>query len=154
MVVSNASPPGSQRGDVTRPSPLRDQQYRELLQFRIALRRFLRWSDGQAVAAGLTAQQHQLLLAVRGHEGSSHPTVGDVAESLLLKPHSVVELVDRTEAAGFVRRIVDGDDRRVVRVSLTRRGQQVLEKLSATHLDELARLAPIVGRLARGLDDG
>ena len=133
--------------------PLEDEQYRELLSFRVALRRFLRWSDAQAVAAGLTAQQHQLLLAIRGHDGQTAPTVGEVAESLLLKHHSVVELVDRTEAAGFVKRVIDGDDRRVVRLSLTRSGNRVLEHLSANHLEELARLAPIVGRLARGLDD-
>jgi DNA-binding MarR family transcriptional regulator len=134
--------------------PVDDEQYRELLSFRVALRRFLRWSDAQAVAAGLTAQQHQLLLAIRGHNGSSAPTVGDVAESLLLKHHSVVELLDRTEAAGFVKRVVDADDRRIVRLSLTRSGHRVLERLSANHLEELARLAPIVGRLARGLDQG
>lgn len=133
--------------------PLEDEQYRELLSFRVALRRFLRWSDAQAVAAGLTAQQHQLLLAIRGHDGRAAPTVGEVAESLLLKHHSVVELVDRTETAGFVKRVVDADDRRVVRLSLTRGGNKVLEHLSANHLEELARLAPIVGRLARGLDD-
>jgi DNA-binding MarR family transcriptional regulator len=133
--------------------PLEDEQYRELLRFRVALRRFLRWSDGQAVEAGLTAQQHQLLLAIRGHDGPSTPTIGEVADSLLLKHHSVVELVDRAEQGGFVKRVVDGDDRRVVRLSLTRSGHRVLEWLSATHLEELARLAPIVGRLARGLDD-
>jgi DNA-binding MarR family transcriptional regulator len=133
--------------------PLEDEQYRELLRFRVALRRFLRWSDAQAVAAGLTAQQHQLLLAIRGHEGSSAPTIGEVAESLLLKHHSVVELVDRTEQAGFAKRLVDGDDRRVVHLSLTRNGHRVLDALSATHLEELARLAPIVGRLTRGLGD-
>ena len=133
--------------------PLEDEQYRELLRFRVALRRFLRWSDAQAVAAGLTAQQHQLLLAIRGHEGTAAPTIGEVAESLLLKHHSVVELVDRTEQAGFVKRIVDGDDRRVVHLSLTRSGHRVLDVLSATHLEELARLAPIVGRLTRGLGD-
>jgi DNA-binding MarR family transcriptional regulator len=134
--------------------PLDDDQYRELLRFRVALRRFLRWSDGQAVAAGLTAQQHQLLLAIRGHDGPMAPTVGELADHLLLKHHSVVELVDRTEAAGYVKRVVDGDDRRVVRLSLTRSGRRVLDHLSANHLEELARLAPIVGRLARGLDEG
>lgn len=133
--------------------PLDDEQYRELLTFRVALRRFLRWSDAQAVAAGLTAQQHQLLLAIRGHDGPSAPTIGELAEYLLLKHHTVVELIDRAEAAGFTTRIVDADDRRVVRLSLTRSGNRILERLSANHLEELARLAPIVGRLARGLGD-
>ncbi len=131
---------------------LGDAQYEELLAFRTALRRFLHWSDQQAAAAGLTAQQHQLLLAVRGHAGLSAPTIGDVAEALLLRHHSVVELVDRAERAGLVRRLVDDDDRRVVRLRLTPRGRRILERLSAAHLEELARLARPVERLARGFD--
>ncbi len=133
------------------PAHLDDQQYRDLLRFRTALRRFLHWSEQQAAAAGLTAQQHQLLLAIRGHEGAAPPTVGDVADSMLLKHHSLVELVDRAEQAGFVTRTVDTDDRRIVRLEVTGSGLRVLEKLSAAHLQELARLAPAIERVARGL---
>jgi DNA-binding MarR family transcriptional regulator len=134
---------------------LGDDQYVELLEFRTALRRFLHWSEQQAREAGLTAQQHQLLLAIRGHtvgDELTAPTVGEVADSLLLRHHSTVELVDRAEQAALVRRSVDPADRRVVRVSLTAKGQRVLDRLSAAHLDELKRLAPTVARLARGLD--
>jgi DNA-binding MarR family transcriptional regulator len=131
---------------------LPDRQYEELLAFRTALRRFLRWSDSQAAAAGLTGQQHQLLLAIRGNPGSGAPSIGDVADQLLLRHHSAVELVDRATDAGLVRRIADADDRRVVRLALTEKGQQVLARLSAAHVEELARLAPIVQRLATGLD--
>jgi DNA-binding MarR family transcriptional regulator len=133
---------------------LDDQQYRDLLRFRTALRRFLHWSDQQAVAAGLTAQQHQLLLAIRGHEGGTAPTVGEVADYLLLKHHSLVELVDRAEDGGFVTRAIDVDDRRVVRLHLTPSGLRVLDKLTAAHLQELSRLAPTIERVARGLDGG
>ena len=80
---------------------LTDDDFAELLRFRDALRRFLRWSEDQARAAGLTPAQHQLLLAVRGHDGD--PTIGDVAEHLLLRHHSAVELVDRAERAGLLR---------------------------------------------------
>ncbi len=130
---------------------LDDQQYRDLLRFRTALRRFLNWSDQQAMSAGLTAQQHQLLLAIRGHDGPSAPTIGEVADYLLLKHHSLVELVDRAEQAGFVTRAADENDRRIVRLELTRSGLRVLAKLSAAHLQELARLAPTIERVARGL---
>ncbi len=130
---------------------LPDEQYQELLAFRTALRRFLRWSEQQAAAAGVTGQQHQLLLAIRGHDGPGAPTVGDVAEHLLLRHHSVVELVDRAADAGLVRRLGDADDGRLVRLELTARGRDLLERLSAAHLEELARLAPIVQRLASGL---
>lgn len=132
-------------------SRLDDQQYRDLLRFRTALRRFLYWSDEQASAAGLTAQQHQLLLAIRGHDGDARPTMTEVAEHLLLKHHSVVELVDRAERGGYVVRAVDKDDRRIVRLALTPSGRRVLERLSAAHLQELTRLAPVIERVARGL---
>jgi DNA-binding MarR family transcriptional regulator len=131
---------------------LTDDQYLELLAFRTGLRRFLRWSEEQAAAAGLTGQQHQLLLAIRGHPGSSAPTIGDVADHLLLRHHSVVELVDRAEQAGLVQRLSDWDDRRIVRLVLTTKGRRLLDQLSAAHIEELARLGPIVQRLVRGLE--
>lgn len=129
---------------------LSDADYQRLLLFRTALRRFLRWSETQAEAAGVTPAQHQLLLAVRGHAGPGEPTIGDVAESLLLRHHSAVELVDRAEAAKLVRRVHDPDDRRVVRLRLTPGGRRVLARLSAANLEELGRLGPRI----RGLYDG
>ena len=119
-----------------------DADYAYLLELRIGLRRFLHWSEQQAKAAGLTASQHQLLLAIRGHRGSRAPAIGDVAEQLLLRHHSAVELVDRAESAGLVQRSVDPDNHRVVRLALTRKGDERLARLAAQHLDELAQLAP------------
>jgi DNA-binding MarR family transcriptional regulator len=133
------------------PVRLGDGEYRELLAFRTGLRRFLRWSDEQAAAAGLTGQQHQLLLAVRGHDGTAGPTIGDVADHLMLRHHSAVELVDRADQAGLVQRSIDGDDRRVVRLELTAKGRRILDRLTTAHLEELARLAPVIARLADGL---
>ena len=115
--------------------------YEQLLRFRTALRRFLRWSEAEATAAGLTPAQHQLLLAIRGHAGSAEPTIGDVAATLLLRHHSAVGLVDRAEAAGLVRRHVDRDDARVVRLALTAAGSRRLASLTDAHLDELAVLS-------------
>jgi DNA-binding MarR family transcriptional regulator len=123
---------------------LDDEQYGQLLGFRSALRQFLRWSEDQAAKAGLTPQQHQLLLAIRGHGSSTPPSVGDVAGYLLLRHHSAVELVDRAERAGLVTRHEDRADRRLVRLGLTAKGRRVLERLSAAHLEELRRLAPMV----------
>jgi DNA-binding MarR family transcriptional regulator len=121
---------------------LTDADYRRLLEFRDGLRRLLRWSEREAAAVGLTSAQHQLLLAIRGHVGGGCPSIGEVAEHLLLRHHSAVELVDRAEAAGLVTRIADAQDQRVVRLTLTRRGRTRLEQLSASHLEELRRLAP------------
>jgi DNA-binding MarR family transcriptional regulator len=117
-----------------------DADYERLLEFRIGLRRFLRWSEEEAEAAGLTPMQHQLLLAIRGHGDDRGPTIGEVADMLLVRHHSAVGLVDRAEASGFVRRRADSEDQRVVRLSLTSLGSRRLGQLSARHLEELARL--------------
>ncbi len=133
------------------PDPLSDQDYAQLLAFRDGLRRFLRWSEGRAADAGLTPAQHQLLLAVRGHDGD--PTVGDLADHLLLRHHSVVGLVDRAEQAGLVRRLTDVHDQRVVRLRLSPEGRQRLASLSAQHLEELQRLRPHIEPIWAGLGD-
>jgi DNA-binding MarR family transcriptional regulator len=116
-----------------------DSDYQRLLAFRDQLRRFLHWSEQQAVDAGITPAQYQLLLAVRGHVGGA-PTIRDVAEHLLLRHHSVVGLIDRAELAGLVERRTDSGNHRVVRLHLTRRGTRRLATLAAAHLDELKRL--------------
>ena len=126
---------------------LTQRDFERLLEFRVTLRRFQRWSEDQAQAAGLTHVQHQLLVAIKGHPGSRPPTVGELAGYLLLRPHSAVELVDRAEAAGLVQRIPDVDDRRVVRVRLTRAGDRVLQQLTPAHLDRLHELAVVLDEL-------
>lgn len=124
---------------------LRDSDYQRLLQFRTGLRRFLHWSEEQAREAGVTPAHHQLMLAVRGHPDPGGPSIGELADYLTLRHHSAVGLVDRAEAAGLVRRVPDAQHPRTVRVTLTPSGSERLERLSAVHLDELARLAPVIG---------
>jgi DNA-binding MarR family transcriptional regulator len=131
-------------------SGVRDEDYRRLLGFRTGLRRFLRWSEREAEAAGLTPAQHQLLLAVRGHSDPAGPTIGELAEYLVLRHHSVVELIDRAAKAGLVERVGDEEDHRVVRLRLTGQGGQAIERLSRLHLEELRRLAPLLGSLEAG----
>jgi DNA-binding MarR family transcriptional regulator len=134
---------------------LDDADYARLLEIRTGLRRFLRWSEQQAAAAGLTPAQHQLLLAIRGHRGPDGlqraPTIGDVAEHLLLRHHSAVELVDRAAAAGLVERRPDPSDQRQVLLVLTPAGAQRLEHLSALHVEEMSRLGAALRPLTDGL---
>jgi DNA-binding MarR family transcriptional regulator len=85
--------------------------------------------------------QHQLLLAIRGHPDRRGPTIGQVADYLLLRHHSAGGLIERADAAGLVRRIRDDSDHRVFRLQLTVTGSRRLESLTAAHLDELDRLA-------------
>lgn len=123
-----------------------DEDYASLLEFRDSLRRFLHWSEQQAEAVGLTPAQHQLLLVVRATPDPG-PTIGDVAEHLLLRHHSAVGLVDRSVAAGLVQRVPDPSDQRAVRLKLTRAGTARIKKLAEVHLEELRRLEPMVSRL-------
>ncbi len=130
---------------------LTDADYEDLLALRTGLRRFLRWSEQQAEAAGLTPAQHQLLLAIRGHADRRGPTIGEVADYLLLRHHSAVGLVDRAEEAGLVTRSRDAEDQRVVRLQLTAEGEERLEALSGPHMEELHRLALKLPSAWRGL---
>jgi DNA-binding MarR family transcriptional regulator len=120
------------------PAGLSDGDFERLLAFRDGLRRFLRWSGDQAKAVGLTSAQHQVLLAVRGHGGQ--PSIGDIAQHLLLRHHSAVELVDRAVRAGLLARVADAEDQRVVRLRLTKMGEKKVESLAVAHLEELSRL--------------
>ncbi|MCZ7528668.1 MAG: MarR family transcriptional regulator [Acidimicrobiia bacterium] len=118
----------------------REGDFRRLLAFRDGLRRFQHWSEEQARAVGLTGAQHQLLLAIRGH--GEAPSIRDIADHLLLRHHSVVELIDRAVIAGLVERVHDEEDQRVVRLHLTSTGNQRVEALAEAHLEELSRLRP------------
>jgi DNA-binding MarR family transcriptional regulator len=134
------------------PGTVSDDDYQRLLRFRTGLRRFERWSEQQAEAAGLTGAQHQLLLAVRGHPDRRGPSIGELSEYLMLRHHSVVELIDRAVAAGLVRRSPDPTDRRLVRLRPTPHGNAVLRRLTRAHLAELARLALVYEGLWEGLE--
>ena len=128
------------------PRPTR-RDFERLLEFRVALRRFQRWSEDQAQAEGITHVQHQLLVAIKGHPGDLPPTIGELAGYLLLRPHSTVELVDRAVAAGLVERARDPHDGRVVRVGLTEAGDRILQQLTPAHLARLNELAIVLDDL-------
>jgi DNA-binding MarR family transcriptional regulator len=121
-----------------RADAVTDSDYRALARFRYGLRVFMRFSEDAARAAGITPNQHQLLLAVRGFP-TGDPAITDVAEWLQLRHHSTVELVDRAVEAGLIERYNDPDDGRRQRLVLTNRGARVLASLSAAHAEELRR---------------
>lgn len=133
---------------------LGDADYERLLEFRTAIRHFLRWSESQAAREGIAPTQHQLLLAIRGHRDHDlGPTIGEAANHLQLKPNSAVELVDRAANAGLVERDGDPNDQRVVRLRLTAKGAAKLEAISRATLAELAEIGPhlrVVDRLSKG----
>ena len=127
-------------------------QYETLAAFRYALRRFLHFSEAAAENAGLTPQQHQALLAIKGFPGRDRITIGELAERLQVRHHSAVGLVDRLVSERLIARQESTEDRRQVYVRLSPRGEKVLEKLSASHREQLRRVGPELGELLRRLE--
>lgn len=121
-----------------------DAQYQRLLAFRTRLRKFDQWSRQAAEVHGLTHTQHQLLLAIRGSDRPEGPTIGDVAEALMVKHHTATGLVDRTQELELVERVRGNEDSRRVHLRLTENGHRVLRELTAVHLEELRRLGPML----------
>lgn len=126
---------------------LSDEDYRSLAEFRYLVRQFLAFSEDAARDAGLAAKQHQALLAIKGFGGCL--TVGELAEKLIIQPHSAVGLVDRLVNAELVRRRPRKEDRRQVELTLTVMGEKTLASLSKTHRDELRRLMPLFRQTLR-----
>jgi DNA-binding MarR family transcriptional regulator len=133
-----------------RSAQLHDRDYAMLAEFRHALRQFLAFSEAEAAACGLTPQQHQVLLAIRGAEAGT-VTIGLLAQRLMLKPHSASGLVDRLETLGLLQRSHSAEDRRQQILVITPRGEDLLAQLSATHREELVRIRPVFAALMERL---
>jgi DNA-binding MarR family transcriptional regulator len=119
-----------------------DTEYEALANLRYTLRKFMDFSASAALEEGLPSQQHQALLAIRGHR-SAHPmTVGLLAERLLIAPHTATELVGRLVNAGYVMRRADPADKRRQTLELAPKAEDVLRRLSAIHLAEIREMAP------------
>jgi DNA-binding MarR family transcriptional regulator len=121
-----------------RAAPLDLQDYQRLAAFRLALRRFTALTEANARKVGLTPQQHQALLSIKGgFPDRDRITIGDLAEHLLLKNHSAVELVARLAKTGLVVRAPDAADRRRVCLFVTPKGEALLGQVSSESLVEL-----------------
>ena len=125
---------------------LATRDYAQLAAFRHTLRKFLRFSEMAAADVGLTSQHYQAMLVVRGCPEDLRITINDLAQQLLIKHNSAVELVDRLAEEDLVLREASPVDRRKVQLRLTGRGRQVLAKLAAMHRRELQRIGPVLRR--------
>ncbi|TQN43570.1 DNA-binding MarR family transcriptional regulator [Blastococcus colisei] len=125
-------------------APLTKADFEALARFRFGIRRYLRFSEEIVRRHGLTPQQYQLLLALKGFPGRDWATVGELADRLQLRHHSVVELVNRAQSQELVERAAHPDDARSVRVLLTAEGERVLGRLGALHRNELQRLDTVL----------
>lgn len=128
---------------------LSDAQYRQLADFRHTLRRFLRFSEAAAEDAGLSGRQYHALLALRAATAAQPASIGYVAKCLLIKHNSAVELIDRLVKQRLVERRESSEDRRKVELSVTRKGQRLLDRLVDVHRQELGRLAAHLALLSQ-----
>ncbi|MBV9280612.1 MAG: MarR family transcriptional regulator [Chloroflexi bacterium] len=128
------------RGGSRRGGRFSDSDYRDQADFRCALRQFLHFSEEQARAAGITPQQHLLLLIVRGHRGYPRVSIGEIADALQIRHHGASLLVDRSVRRGLLRRQEDPGDRRRVLVSLSEEGQRLLDRITLENRRQLSAL--------------
>lgn len=119
------------------PGEITTAEYRALAELRYRIRKFVGEGDAVARAAGLEPQQYLLLLAIRGLPDNVEATIRALADRLALKHHSAVELIDRLESHGYVRRSRSRDDRRRVLVTLLPRGEKLLEQVAQDRIGEL-----------------
>jgi DNA-binding MarR family transcriptional regulator len=121
--------------------PLTKAEFEALARFRFGIRQYLRFSEEVVRRHGVTPQHYQVLLALKGFPGREWATVGELADKLQLRHHSVVELINRAQKQELVQRAAHPTDWRAVRVELLPEGQRVLERLSELHRDQLRRMS-------------
>jgi DNA-binding MarR family transcriptional regulator len=139
-MAHDVSGPGVTQTRLTTP------QFAAIAAFRCELRRFLAFSEQAAAEVGLPAQQHQALLAIMGQAEKGPPSIGALAELLLVAPHTAAELVARMVEAGLVVKTPCANDRRRTELTLTSRARTLLDRLTPAHLEELKTLEPALAR--------
>jgi DNA-binding MarR family transcriptional regulator len=127
---------------------------RELSEFRFQLRQFLSFSEVSSERHGIQAQQYQLLQVVAAAPPGQPASVSYLADRMVLRHNSTVELVDRAERAGLVRRHTDERDLRRSIIKLTPTGEQLLRAMVAEHIQELERLSDRIIQSLRSVGQG
>ncbi len=139
----------SHAGAKRKKTGLTKANYEALAEFRYALRKFLAFSEEAASTAGLSPQQHQALLAIKGAPGIDWLSISQIADRLLIRHHTAVELVDRLAGLGLVARKADPSDGRRIQVSVTKDGETALRELSSIHIEELKNIRPTLRKLLK-----
>lgn len=130
---------------------LTDADYARLSDFRLALRKYLNFSQQAAEAAGLSPQQHQALLTIRGSIDAKI-TIAYLAERLCIRHNTAVELSKRLETAKLIRRRPSPDDGRAILLSLTAAGSRKIKELTHTHRAELRQFRPEISAILDNLE--
>jgi len=137
-----------------RAKPLTDSEYLALSEFRYQLRKYLRYMEGHARAAGLQPQQYQLLLAIKGLPDGKLPTISILAERMQLNHNTMVELAERCEKRGLILRNRSDSDRRQVTLAITREGEVVLRQQASVSRKELRSIGPVLSESLQRLIEG
>jgi DNA-binding MarR family transcriptional regulator len=137
-----------------RAKPLTDSEYLALSEFRYQLRKYLRFMEGHARAAGLQPQQYQLLLAIKGLPDGKLPTISILAERMQLNHNTMVELAERCEKRGLILRNRSDSDRRQVTLAITREGELVLRQQASVSRKELRSIGPVLSDSLQRLIEG
>jgi DNA-binding MarR family transcriptional regulator len=127
--------------------------YQALANLRFALRKFTEFSTAEVQRLGITPQQHQALLAIKGLPATKRMTIGMLADRLLIAPNSATALVNRLTETGLVERNASGSDARRQYLGLTKKANDILAKLSGAHLHEIREMAPELMQALRMLQD-
>lgn len=133
------------------PKPLNDVEYTALAEFRHHIRKYLRFMEEKARAAGQSPQHYQLILAIKGLPRDANPTISALAERMQLNHNSMVELVDRCERRGLLRRARSGSDRRQVELQITGEGESMLRTLASAGREQLRATGPILAQAIQHL---
>lgn len=152
MISSKPKQPRSASRATAKSATLSKTQavdYGALAQFRFELRKFQAFSEAEAQKEGLTPQQHQALLIIKGFSSHEPVSVGELAGFLLIRHHTAVELVNRMTKLGLLSRVVDDEDGRRALVKLTREGERRLRKLSKIHVAEISAISPTLTKIMK-----
>lgn len=80
---------------------------------------------------GITPQQYEALLEIHFHAGSEPITIGGLALRLGVRHNSVVAVVNKLARRSLVTRTPSERDRRLMHLSLTQHGRDLLQALAA-----------------------
>jgi len=117
-------------------------EFETLANFRYQIRKFLRFSKDLLSSEDLTPDQYQALLAIRASSSNGKLSIRDLAEQLQVRHHSTVGIVDQLVHRAAVVREVATDDRRKILLTLTPKGEEMVQRLAPPHHRELSRLCP------------
>jgi len=111
------------------------------------MKQFPRPKLKQSSIDGLTRSEYELLvMLVMSLDGDKKAfTVTEISNLLQITPAGVTHLINPLEETGYIERLQDPHDRRIVRIGLTQKGTQVAEALISEVRENLIGLVNHLG---------